>query len=152
MSCVDEDEEERINGALRQQMPHHIKREMQTVDISTPMAELKRIYFLLIQFAKTKYPNLSAKNEYTLRCIVISGISLDSAVCKRLIEELGATDLKHADIPRMHHSRVHTEPPALHMFRATYGVKMPYIGGGSVILRVASENSSSTKITSLGSY
>lgn len=144
-------EEEELNRALKQLLPHHIKREMQNVDLHTPIAELRRIYYVLVQFAKTKFPSMSATNEYHLRCQVINGISLTREICRRLIDDLKATDLNVADIPRMNQIRVYTEAPALHMFRATYGVKMPYIGGGSVILRVSPENSSSTKTTSSGS-
>lgn len=144
-------EEEELNKALKQLLPHHIKTEMQNVNLDTPIAELRRIYYVIVQFAKMKFPSMSARNEYHLRCQVISGISLTREICQRLIEVLKATDLKTADIPRMNHSRPHTEAPAAHMFRATYGIRMPYTGGGSVIFRVSPENSSCTKTTSLGS-
>lgn len=145
-------EEEELNKAIKQTLPHHIKREMQIVNESTPIAELCRIYRALVQFIRTTHPTMTKNNEYLLRCLIISGISLSADICRRLIVELDATDLSPSDIPRLTRLRERPEAPVLHMFRATYGVKMPFLGGGSVIFKVSPEKSSSTKPTSSGSY
>ena len=135
------EDEEILNKAIKQLLPHHIKTAMKNVDMHTSIDELKKFYYELIDFAKSKFPKMTDNNMYHLNCHVVSGLSLTTEICRNLISALNL-ELDEADVICLTHNRVPVTVTQVHTFRATFGIKMPYSGGGSVIFRIPSGSSS----------
>lgn len=144
--------EEDINRTLKQLLPHHIKSKTQHVDEYTKVEELRRIYYELLEFAQTKCPSLSPANMYHLRRQIINGICKTEAAWRGLVAVLNLRELSAKDMPVFAHPRAHVDPTATHVFRGTFGVRMPYIGGGSVVFSVAPSTSSNGSSSSSGMY
>jgi hypothetical protein len=135
------EDEETVNRAIKQTLSHHIKTAMKNVDIHTSIDELKKFYYELIDFAKSKFTRMSENNMYHLNCHVISGLSMSPDICRKLMSALNL-QLDETDLPCLTHVKTPTITTQTHTFRATFGIKMPYFGGGSVIFRVPSGSSS----------
>lgn len=143
------EEELKINRALKQLMYHHIN--SKPIDAATTVDELKRFYYELVQFAQSKYPNMSAANMYHLRRQIINGICKTKSAWIGLVAVLELPDVSVKDMPSFDAPKPNVEFQQTHIFRATYGIKMPYIGGGSVVFSAIASRSPSTGSTS-GSY
>ncbi len=143
-------EEELINRKLKQILPHHIKSKLDYIDNNTHVEELRRFYYELMEFAQSTCPSLSPANMYHLRRQIINGICKTEEAWTALVAALELTDVSAKDMPNFAQTRAPAEPPSTHVFRGTYGVKMPYMGGGSVVFSVAA--TSSTGASSSGMY
>lgn len=140
MSSLSE-EEEALNKVIKQTLSHHIKTAMKNVDIHTSIDELKKFYYELMDFAKSKFSKMTKNNLYHVSCHVVSGLSLTSDICRKLIDAL-ELHLEDSDVTWPTQARTSIATTQTHTFRATFGIKMPYLGGGSIIFKVPSGSSS----------
>lgn len=146
-------EEQEINRSMKQLLPHHIATKLNIITQYTTVEELRKIYYELIEFAQTKFKApLSATNMYYLRRQIINGICKTEASWTGLVAALALEDITVRDMPNFNEQRTNVPAPPAHAYRATFGIKMPYIGGGSVVFSVTSASSSSGSASSSGSY
>lgn len=140
-------EEEAINRKLKQTLSHHINIRREHVSESTSVEDLRRFYYELMEIGRAPYPFLSAANLYHLRCLVINGLCKTQKTWKELLAALELEDVTEKDMPDFTQVRAAADPAAAYVFRATYGIKMPYMGGGSVVFSVSSDRSSSGSLS-----
>lgn len=134
-------EEEEIHRKLKQILPHHIKTKTQRVDEYTDVEVLRKIYYELLEFAVSNCAMTSPGILYYLRRQIINGICKTKEAWIKLIAVLELTDITARDMPVFNQTRPLGDQPVPYVFCGTVGIKMPYLGGGSVIFRVASPDS-----------
>lgn len=136
-------EEEVVNRKLKQILPHHIKDRQKHIDENTHVEMLRKFYYELLEFAMSTCPSLSPANMYHLRRQIINGICKTKKAWTTLVAALELDDVTEKDMPDFDQARAPGQPSITHIFRGTYGVVMPFMGGGSVIFSVAAASSSS---------
>lgn len=130
------EQEETVNQGLRQSLPHHIKTELKHIDEHTRVDELYVVYNKLVDYAQSRFPVMTPANQHFMRKLILAGICKTETAWRQLISVLRLTGM-----PPYSQRKTATESAVTHAFRGTVGVRMPYIGGGSVVFSVAGSSS-----------